>query len=145
MLLEEIQEQWNKDCKIDQTDVASSAAKIPELHQKYYKIYSQERLLLKKYETDYKKLRLEKYEFYTQGPTKETHSKGWESPPIGKILKSEVNTYLDADDDVIKMLLKMSLQEEKVKFLESIIQNNINNRSFILKNIIDWRKFISGE
>lgn len=145
MLLEEIQENWFHDCKIDQTNLASTAAKIPELHQKYYKIYSQERLLLKKYETDYKKLRLEKFEFYTQGPTKETHDKGWELPPVGKILKSEVNTYLDADQDIINMMLKISLQEEKVRFLESIIQSSINNRSFVLKNIIDWKKFINGE
>jgi hypothetical protein len=145
MLLEEIQNNWFQDCRVDQTDLGNAAAKIPELHQKYYKIYSQERLLLKKYETDYKKLRLEKFEFYTQGPTKETHEKGWELPPVGKILKSEVNTYLDADDDIVNMLLKMALQEEKVKFLESIIQNSINNRSFIIKNILDWRKFINGE
>ena len=35
------------------------------------------------------------------------------------------------------------MSEEKVNYLESIIKT-LNNRNFLIKNAIDWRKFTSG-
>ena len=91
MNFSELQEEWKKDCKIDNSDLAAESANCPQLHSKYYKIYSTEKLLLKKLESDMKVLELDKYEFYTQGPTEEQHKKGWKLPPKGVIIKSEVD------------------------------------------------------
>jgi hypothetical protein len=100
-------------------------------------------LRLRKYELDLKKLRLEKYEFYTQGPTEETHAKGWHLPPIGKVIKSEVNNYVDADDDIIQLTLKVGIQQEKIEMLESIIKS-LTNRGFLIKSAIDFERFRTG-
>jgi len=35
MKLQEIQDMWTEDCKIDQTNLGRSAARVPELHAKY--------------------------------------------------------------------------------------------------------------
>ena len=38
---------------------------------------------------------------------------------------------------------KIEYQKEKINYLESIIKTVVN-RNFLIKNIIDWRKFTSG-
>ena len=143
MTIEELQVEWDKDTQIDRTELGQEAIKIPQLHSKYYKIYSTSRLQLRKWESEFKVLKLEKYEFYTMGPTEDTEEKGWKLPPRGAILKAEVNNYIDADPDIIKASLKIGLQQEKIQFLEDIIKSLVN-RGFQIKSAIDWEKFKVG-
>ena len=90
-----------------------------------------------------RQLKLAKYEFYTQGPTKETQDLGWELPARGMILKAEMPMYLEGDKDIIELSLKIGLQQEKVELLESIIKS-LSNRGFQIKAAIDWFKFTMG-
>ena len=143
MKLESIFELWDHDSKIRREDLSEESLKISTLHSKYHKIYTQERLTLRKYEHELKQLKLDKYEFYTQGPTKETMDKGWQLPPIGKVIRSDVDKYMDADKDIIQLALKIGVQHEKIELLESILKT-IHNRGFQIKNAIDWIKFTSG-
>lgn len=143
MKLDSILELWAKDSRIDQTDILGESLKASELHSKYYKIYVNERLVLRNLELELKQLRLNKYEFYTQGPTKETEALGWKFPSIGKILKQEANNYIDADSDVVTLTLRVGMQQEKIELLESIIKN-VSNRGFQIKNYIDWARFTNG-
>jgi hypothetical protein len=143
MKLDEIYEHWQVDSEIDMTELAAEAIKIPKLHHKYFQIYSTEKLLLRKYEAEMKSLKLAKYEFYTQGPSKETNERGWELPARGMILKQEMPMYLEGDKDLIDLSLKIGLQQEKVDLLESIIKS-LTNRGFQIKSAIDWNKFTMG-
>ena len=61
MTLEEILESWEQDCIVDKTELAEEALKIPNLHSKYLRILSTEKLKLKKLESEYKILKLERY------------------------------------------------------------------------------------
>lgn len=143
MKLESIFEMWDQDAKINREDLSDESLRISTLHAKYHKIYTQERLTLRKFEHEMKQLKLDKYEFYTQGPTKETMDLGWQLPAVGKVIKSDVDKYMDADKDNVNMSLKIGLQHEKITLLESIIKT-IHNRGFQIKNAIDWIKFTSG-
>jgi hypothetical protein len=143
MKLEQIFELWSEDSVINPMDLSSESLKIPKLHHKYYEIFCNEKLLLKKYESELKVLKLEKYEFYTQGPSKDTEEKGWKLPSIGRILKSDVQTYVDADKDIIALTLKVAVQSEKVSLLDSIIKS-FKDRNFTIKNSIDFTRFQSG-
>jgi hypothetical protein len=143
MKLEAIYEEWSKDSEIDMTELGNEAIKIPKLHHKYFQVYSSEKLLLRKYEAEMKSLKLAKYEFYTQGPSKETNEKGWELPARGMILKQEMPMYLEGDQDIINLSLKIGIQQEKVELLESIIKS-LTNRGFQIKSAIDWNKFTMG-
>jgi hypothetical protein len=105
-------------------------------------MYVGERLLLKKYETELKQLKLAKYEFYTMGPNEDT-PESWKLPPRGMILKSDIPMYMEADQELIDMSLKIGLQQEKVELLESIVKS-LNNRGFQIKSAIDWIKFTMG-
>jgi hypothetical protein len=143
MKLNSIYALWAEDSKIDRMDLGEESLKISSLHQKYSEIHTNEKIALRKYESDLKVLKLEKHEFYTQGPTNETQEKGWELPAIGKIIRSDVQQYIDADKDVIQLTLKIGVQYEKVSLLESIIKN-LFNRGFQIKTAIDYMKFQAG-
>jgi hypothetical protein len=143
LTLDEIFDLWKEDCDIDRQDLGQSALDIAKLHHKYYRIFSQERLTYKKIESEVKRLKLEKYEFFTDGPTEEQIEKGWVLPAKGRILKSDVNMYLDSDKEIINMNLKLAYQMEKLELLESIIKT-ITNRGFQIRAAIDWAKFQTG-
>ncbi|CAB4131260.1 Recombination, repair and ssDNA binding protein UvsY [uncultured Caudovirales phage] len=143
MKLEDIYEEWKKDSDIDKTELGNEALKIPKLHHKYYQMFTHERLLLRKYEADFKNLKLSKYEFYTMGPTEESRDKGWHLPARGMILKSDLPMYMEADKDIIDMSLRIGMQQEKIELLESIIKSLVN-RGFQIKSAIEWTKFTMG-
>lgn len=143
MKLEDIEALWVEDSVIDKKDLAAEAIKVPSLHAKYYRIYVHERLMLRKYEEDLNQLRLAKHEMYTQGPTKEQADQGWELPPIGKPLRTDLKIYMDGDKDLVKAKLKYGLQQEKVDFLKSVI-DNISRRGFYIKSAVDYVKFCNG-
>ena len=143
MLIDDILELWKEDSKIDRTELGDEALIIPKFHHKYYEILIKEKLLLKKQESELKQLKLEKYEFYTQGPNEETREKGWVLPAKGLILKADIPMYMDADKDIINLCLKIGYQQEKIELLESIIKS-LNNRGYNIRAAIDWQKFTMG-
>jgi hypothetical protein len=143
MKFEDIATNWEEDSQLDKSELGDEALKIPKLHHKYYMILLQERSVLKKLESEFKVLKLEKYEFYTQGHTEETKEKGWILPPKGMILKTEIPMYLESDKDIITMSLRIGAQQEKVEFVDSIIKT-INTRGYLIKTALDWQKFILG-
>lgn len=143
MTLEEIYAEWAKDGEIDQSNISGEATNIPKLHNKYYRHYANEHLRLKKYRADFKKMFKLKTEYYRgELDASELKEYGWKPQPL-KIIRQDIPTYLESDDDLIDLSLKIGVQEEKVDYLESIVKS-INNRSFLLKNIIEWEKFRTG-
>ena len=143
MKLEEIQELWNRDREIDIAELAIESVRIPQLHDKYLKIYIDERIKLKSLEFElYKMVRL-KNDYYSGKMAQEDLEKlGWE-PFLGKIPKGEMHSYLEADEDVFRIKTKIVMMEEKINYLDSIVKM-INNRGFQIKSAIDWIKFKSG-
>ena len=143
MKLEQILEMWDKDSKIDRTNLGEEALNIPSLHAKYYRILVNEKLVLRKYEEEMKVLKFDKYEFFTEGPNEESINRGWKLPARGRILKNEVSSYIESDSDIIKLSLKIGIQHEKVGLLESIIKT-IGGNSFNIRNAIEYEKFKLG-
>lgn len=143
MKIEEILELWKADAEIDRTEIGDEAMKTAKLHHKYFQILVGERMILRNHEADMKKLKLEKYEFFTQGPNEETQAKGWKLPAKGLILKSDIPMYMEADDQIVKLSLRVGLQQEKIALLESII-NMIVYRGNNLKVALEWQKFVNG-
>lgn len=144
MKLEDILTEWDKDSQLDRTKLDIVALGLPQMHAKYIRFLSHERLLLKKYEADYKTLKLDKQLFYVDGPDEEQVAKGWQLPAKGRILKSDVGPWLEADKDIIALSLKIGMQQEKIETLKSIV-DIISRLGFQVKNAIDWMRFQSGQ
>lgn len=143
MKLEEIHELWSIDSQLDELELDNTALRIAKMHHKYYEILSKEKLVMRKLESEAKVLKLEKYEFYTDGPTQEQLERGWKLPAKGKILRSDVGMYLDGDSDIIQMNLRAAYQQEKIDLLESIIKT-ISNLGWHVRAAVDFRKMQHG-
>lgn len=143
MTFTDIMNMWEKDAKMDQTELGEESVKIPLLHHKYYKVFVDEGLLYKKLEADYKALYKLKFEYYLGILDQETlQEKGWEPNGL-KILKADLAVYTDADPDLQQLQARLDVQKQKITFLESVIKT-ISNRGFLIKNAIDWERFKVG-
>jgi len=141
--LEQIQEMWEKDGEIDVTNVSGESANIPKLHNKYYQLYVKEGLRLKKLRADYKQFSKLKHQYYRgELDDEELRENGWSPQPL-KLLRQDVPQYVEADQEIIDMTLRIGMQEAIVDYLESIIQQ-INKRGYQLKTIVDWERFKTG-
>lgn len=144
MKLDAIIEMWGEDNTFDKNNLTEESVKSLTLHSKYYEILVHEKLRLAKLETDIKTLCQLKIDYYNGELDMETLRENQWAPVSKRILKSDIDRYVQADADVIKIKLDISLQKEKVTMLQEII-NTLNRRSFTIKNIIDWEKFKAGE
>ena len=146
MKLESIQELWTSDCVLDDLQLDVESKRIPELHNKYFKIFSDEKLRLVKHESKMKELSKLKWLYYTGKLDKDSLDR-LEWQPFELEIKTrnklDLDRFLNSDKDMIEMQEKIEYQKEKINYLESIIKTVIN-RNFLIKNIIDWRKFTSG-
>ena len=143
MKLEEIQELWNRDREIDYTELGTESIRIPLIHDKYLKIFTDERIRLKGVEFELSKLVRAKTEYYSGKMSKEElETRGWEQY-LGRLLKNEMASYIESDEDVIKLKQQIVVLQEKVNYLDSVIRM-VNNRGFQIKNALVWLKFSHG-
>lgn len=140
MNLEELQAEADKDLVIDDTELDTESLKTPILHNKYLQYYNKFNLLLKKSQWEERTLNREKWEYYTGKSDPSVYK---EKPFDLKVLKADVHIYINSDDDLQKIQAKVVYQEAIVNYLEQILRI-INNRSFTIKNAIEWRRFTSG-
>jgi hypothetical protein len=140
--LDELLEEWRKDSDIDRTEPGKALLDIPKLHSKYLNILSRHRLLSKESEFKYNKMRKLKWEYYTgKLDDDELQKHGW--TPFPFVLKSEINTYLDSDDDLNKYQAQKIMHDEVVEVCTAILKE-LNSRTFQLRDFISWERFIQG-
>ena len=141
MNLEQIQEMWEKDSKIDPDNLHDESLKIPQLHSKYYTLYNTITLLRERAREQYSKVRLERYNYYTGKATAEVYAE--EPFPYKVREKDAIQRHLDADDKMNKIDMKIKYYDVMLKFLEEIIRA-VSNRTYQIKNAIEWNKFQAG-
>ena len=139
--LEEIQKMWEKDTHIDMDNLHDESIKVPALHAKYFEMYNTVVLLKKKAEQTRKNVRHERYEYFTGKSDPEVYQ---ENPFPKKIRdKDTLQKYLDSDDKLSQISLKVEYYETILNYLESILKM-IQNRTYKIKNAIDFLKFQAG-
>jgi len=140
MDIEKLQEEADKDLKINDTELDIESLKTPQLHNKYLKHFNKFKLMLTKAETDLSVLKRDKWEYYTGKSSPEVYK---EKPFDLKIMRTDLDKYLDSDEELQKAIQKVKYLETVIDFLERTLRQ-ISNRTFTIKNAIDWRKFTSG-
>ena len=143
MDIEDINKMWSEDCKINDADISGEARRIPVMHNKYYMEYVKSGLKVKKLKADLTELEKAKMEYYSGSMDElELKQRGWKPNPL-KILRQDIGKYVESDKDIIALSLKIEYHLSMANYLEDIIKQ-INNRNFLLSNIINWEKFRSG-
>ena len=140
--LDDLLEMWRTDSIIDRTEPGKALINIPQLHSKYLNILSRHRLLSKESEFKYNKMKKLKWEYYTGKLDQDQLDKhGWQPFPF--VLKSELTTYLESDEDINKHIAQKVLHDEIVDVCSSILKE-LHSRTFQLKEFITWERFIQG-
>ena len=140
MTLDELQAQAEKDLAIDDTELDLESLKTPQLHSQYLKTYSTYALMMKKAEGDYSKLHIKKWLFFTgKADPEEYKEKNFDL----KVLRQDVDKFIDSDDEIIKQRQKVEYLKQICNYCEQTLKQ-INNRTFQIKNAIEWKKFTMG-
>lgn len=143
MTVQDIHDMWKVDGKINGVELADESLKIPQLHGKYLNFLSDNRTTLKRMRLKLKQLLLEKDEYYSgRMATDKLVAKGLKPFPH-KVMKGDLEKYVNADKEVIELQLKIADKEEMISVLESII-DQINKRTFVIGNAIKWNQFTNG-
>ena len=139
--LDDLQKMWEKDSIIDKDNLHDESLNIPCLHAKYFDIYNKILLLRKRAEQQRKNIRHERYEYFSGKSDPDVYI---ENPFPKKIRdKDTMQKYLDADDKLSKSSLKIEYYDTMLVYLESILKV-IQNRTFQIKNAIEFMRFNSG-
>lgn len=141
MKIDDLLSEWDNDVPIDQTALSDGMAGVAKLHAKYLRFFVTEKMVLKELQKQHRILKLKKWEHFSQGPNEETRD--WPFPAQGKILKAEVERYIEADEMLNELQLKIDLAAEKVAALESMIKM-IGSRGYNISSIMNWNKWTGG-
>ena len=139
--LDKIQSMWQEDCKIDIDNMHEESIKVPQLHSKYHEILNNLILLRTKAQKIQKSVRHERYEYYSGKADPDVY----ERAPFPKKVrdKDALIRYMDADDRVSEANLKVEYYDVMINYTESILKQ-ISNRTYQIKNSIEWHKFQAG-
>ena len=140
MTLEQIMDMSSKDIKLDDISLDVESLRTPLLFDKYLKIYTLFKKQLNKSNKQYSKIKLEKILYYTGRADPEVYK---ETPFDIKVIKNELDVFLDGDDDIIKKQTEIDDVQVKFDYIDRCLKN-ILERQWHIKNVIEWRKFTSG-
>ena len=141
MNLDKIQEMWERDSHINPDNLHDESLKIPQLHSKYYTIYNTITLMREKARDSYNRIRLERYNYYTGKAPAEVYAA--EPFPYKVREKDASQRHMDADEKLNTINMKIKYYDTTLKYLEEIIRI-ISNRTYQIKNAIEWNKFQAG-
>ena len=141
MNLETLQDKWKEDSVIDPDKYGEESVRIPQLHMRYMEFYNTFSLMKKDRESEMRSLFKEKWIYY-KGKAPATVYK--EAPFDLKLTTTdEIKMFINADEDVRKLQLKIDYIEQVVFFLDGVLRQ-IQSRNYQIKNAIEWERFQSG-
>ena len=140
MKIENIKELIDIHKKIDHTQLDTESLKIPEQAVKYQQLAHDEALRLRFLEKEYNVARYNRWSYYMGKSDPAVYDK---EPFDHKVLKSDVNIYLDSDLVLNEIQDRIVAQTEKLKLVVEA-GKVMQNKSFNIKNALDHQKFMGG-
>lgn len=144
--VEQIIEMWKVDSQIDEMNLDEASRDSANLHSKYLELLTVSKLQKKKLEMEFDTLLKNKWLWYNgKMSKKEMDDLGWNYDPLKglRVMKGDMEKFYNSDEDIQKKKAKIDYQKILIDTLEEIIQN-IRWRHTNIKNMIEWRKFVSG-
>ena len=141
MTLDELKIQASSDLPItDQEHLDQESFRNQEIKSKWLDYKTRYELLLVRNKGDYQKLYRDKWEYYGG----KSDAKVYANKPFDlKVLKTDLAMYINSDDDIIELGLKISYLEIVIKYIDGIIKS-IDNRGWDVSHAINWKKFEAG-
>ena len=144
MNIEQLQEEWEKDCEIDDNYLGETTIATPKLHSKYLKILIGVKLKHTKMQSDYNLLRKNKFRYYRGELSRdELNTLEWEQWQGVKPLKNEMDEFLQGDTELNTMKVRIEYLETMIYLLESIL-GQLKARDWQIKTAVEWKRFLAG-
>ena len=144
MTLDQIQQEWDIDCQIDDNYLGETTTATPKLHAKYLKLLVGVKLKHTKLSSDYNLLRKNKFRLYRGELSRDELTQlGWDQWQGVKPLKNEMDEFLSGDTDLNLLRVKIDYLETMIYYLESVM-GQIKARDWQIKSAITWKQFLAG-
>jgi hypothetical protein len=144
MNFDELKEQVQEDLKIDSTELAIESVNTPQIHNKYLILLKKHKEALAEDERTIRVMRKYKWLYYTGKLSKEELDRFKWEPFDLNILKTDVDRFIDADDDVIRLERQITEKKELVSYLDGVVKI-VGNRQWNIRSAIEWIKFSHGQ
>lgn len=142
--IDELMKEWDEDSNMDDNHIDRESVNVPKLHAKYIRHLIQAKLKNTKLQNDFNSLKKVKFRYYRGELSREELSAlEWPQYQHPKPLKNEMEQILDGDDDLNIMRVKLEYLSSMIYLLESIL-GQVKARDWQLKNILEYKKFMSG-
>ena len=144
MNIEQLNDQWETDCNIDDNHLDKASIETAKLHSKYLRLLVQHKMKIAALHAEYNNLRQTKFRYYRGELSRdELTERGWNQWQGIKPLKNEMDEFLTGDSDLNKITIKIEYIKVMIEALESIL-GQIKARDWQIRNSIEYKKFISG-
>ena len=144
MTLEEMQQEWDNDCSIDDNYLGETTIATPKLHAKYVRLLVNTKLKHTKLSSDYNMLRKNKFRYYRGELSRdELTDLGWSQWQGVKPLKNEMDEFLSGDTELNTLRVKIDYLETMIYFLESVL-SQLKARDWQIKTAVEWKRFLAG-
>jgi len=144
MIFDELKQQVQEDLKIDSTELAIESVNTPQIHNKYLLFLKKHKEALAEDERTLRVMKKYKWLYYTGKLSKEELDQFKWEPFDLNILKTDVDKFIDADDDVIKLERQITEKKELVCYLDGVVKI-VANRQWNIRSAIEWIKFSHGQ
>ena len=142
--LAEFTQESEKDIKIDFLKLTEELAHNQNLIGKwmtYQQVWETKYQFL---DLEYRQLLASKTKYYTGKMSEdEIISKGWGIEGT-KILKADLNIWVDDDNDMIKAKKKMLILKQIITIIDKTIDILVDQKKWTIKNFIDYKKWLEG-
>lgn len=140
MKLDDLQAMIEKDSVIELVNLSTHSIEVPKISARYQMLLMDYLRVQKQIEFSMHKVKKDLVEYY-KGYADDSV---YESKPLNrKPAASEVETYIKADNEWQVIAAKFEHITMKIKIVEEFIKQ-LNQRSFMIKNAIDYEKFKNG-
>ena len=140
MDLLKLKEMMQKDSFIDEMKLDSESLSCLSLDNKYQMLYLDVAKEVIQIKSQLNVVRREVSDYWLGKAPDEVYK---ERPKHQKVLKTDVDTYIKADEDYYTLDNELKEKELILKILEDFLKQ-LSQRGFNIKNAIDYRKFVSG-
>ena len=140
MDLEKLQELADTKLKINNTELDLESIKTPQLHNEFMKHLTKYKLMLSRAEGELWNVKKVLWEYYTGKADASVYQ---QRPFSIKLLRTDVDQYIYSDEAYIKAKQKVDYLTTTVDYLDKTIRQ-ISNRTFTIKNAVEWQRFTSG-
>ena len=141
MNFEQLQTEAKEDLNIlDQERLDQESFKNQKIKPKWleYRSHYDQLLIMRK--ADHQRMYRAKWEYYGG----KAEAKVYVAKPFDlKVLKTDLQMYINSDDEILELQGKISYYESIIRFIDGIIKS-IDNLGWDIRNATDWKKFEAG-